>query len=392
MNPTRDACDYDRLIGALYQGPLEQTPWQSFLPLLRECLDALAVSLILRPPSAGDRGVILNQLRPGSDQQSSAVTMRLADPNDWQSSQYQEQFFALDPFVNLPLGKVVTLEQLMNPEALRSSDYYLRYLEPAGVFHIIGTDIGTQDGFMARLRVSRGPDEPPFEAEAIALCERILPHLTRAIELHARLNRIESERDLYAGAVEQLAVGTILLDERGRVLKANQLASRILEERDGLSLHAGQLELGNRRDTQELQKRIQHVIESALRHVPAVVEAMRVARPSGRAELGLIVRPVPQSEWAEGQNHPAVAIFISDPESGHEASQQTLSQLFGLTRAEAALATLLTRGLSLNEAADELGVSPHTARAQLKSVFAKTGVARQAELVRLLVKSVATLA
>ena len=386
MNPTRDACDYDRLIGALYQGPLEQTPWQSFLPLLRECLDALAVSLILRPPSAGDRGVILNQLRPGSDQQSSAVTMRCG-PQRLAVQPVPGAVLRAGPVRQPAAGKVVTLEQLMNPGPAQ-----LRLLpalpEPAGVFTSSAPTSapGRLHGLAAGLRDRMSP----LRAEAIALCERILPH--HPPSSCTRLNRIESERDLYAGAVEQLAVGTILLDERGRVLKANQLASRILEERDGLSLHAGQLELGNRRDTQELQKRIQHVIESALRHVPAVVEAMRVARPSGRAELGLIVRPVPQSEWAEGQNHPAVAIFISDPESGHEASQQTLSQLFGLTRAEAALATLLTRGLSLNEAADELGVSPHTARAQLKSVFAKTGVARQAELVRLLVKSVATLA
>jgi len=43
------------------------------------------------------------------------------------------------------------------------------------------------------------------------------------------------------------------------------------------------------------------------------------------------------------------------------------------------------------EAAEELSVSPHTARAQLKSIFSKTGVGRQAELVRLIVKSVANL-
>jgi DNA-binding CsgD family transcriptional regulator len=38
------------------------------------------------------------------------------------------------------------------------------------------------------------------------------------------------------------------------------------------------------------------------------------------------------------------------------------------------------------------GISQHTARAQLKSIFAKTGVSRQAELVRLVLKSAASLA
>lgn len=383
---------YDQLIGALYQGPLEGTPWQGFLPLLREQLDAMAVSLILRPPSAGDRGVILNQLRPCEGHPDSAVTIRLADQNDWQATQYREQFFALDPFVSLPLGKVVSLDELMPADQLSTSDYYLRYLQPAGVFHILGADITSSSGFQGRLRVSRGPEEAAFGPRERQLCERLLPHLTRAIEIHARLNHIESERDLYAGAVEQLAVGSILLDEHGKVYKTNLLASRILEQKDGIRLNKGHLELDSKQDSQNLQTLIARVIASARRNEPAVVGAMRIARPSGRSELGLILRPVPHSEWAEAQNTPVVAAFISDPETSHEASQQTLSQLFGLTRAEASLATLLARGLSVTEAAEELVVSPHTARAQLKAVFAKTGVTRQAELVRLLVRSVATLA
>jgi DNA-binding CsgD family transcriptional regulator len=381
--------DYDRLLGAVYEGPLETTPWQTFLPLCREMLNAKVISLVLRPPAEGDRGVILNQLRTDV---GARLTVQLADPNDWQTSVYREQFFALDPFINLPPGTVVTLQELLPAAALQDSEYYRRYLQPAGVLHILGADIGAPGSFQARLRFSRGPDEAPFCAGDKALCALIVPHLERAIAIHASLNRVESERDLFAGAVEQLAVGTILLDENGHFLKANQPATRILAEKDGLQVRNGQLQLATRQRTQDLQALIQRVLASAHRNETAVVEALRVARPSGHADLGLMVRLVPQIEWAEAQNRPAVAVFISDPEQTSAASQQTLMQLFGLTRAEAVLATLLTRGLSLQEAAAELQVSPHTARAQLRSIFAKTGVTRQAELIRLLVKSVAALA
>ena len=52
---------------------------------------------------------------------------------------------------------------------------------------------------------------------------------------------------------------------------------------------------------------------------------------------------------------------------------------------------LLARGLSLAEVSEAQNISPHTARAQLKAIFAKTGVSRQAELVRMITKSVASL-
>ena len=87
-----------------------------------------------------------------------------------------------------------------------------------------------------------------------------------------------------------------------------------------------------------------------------------------------------------------LAVFISDLEIQSLASKQTITTLFGFTNAEYELAQRLSQGMTLALAADELCISQHTARAQLKSVFAKAGVTRQADLVRLLIKSAATLA
>lgn len=58
--------------------------------------------------------------------------------------------------------------------------------------------------------------------------------------------------------------------------------------------------------------------------------------------------------------------------------------MHGFTRAEARLASMLAEGITLEGAAEALSISIHTVRCQLKSVFAKTGVTRQAELVALL--------
>ena len=64
--------------------------------------------------------------------------------------------------------------------------------------------------------------------------------------------------------------------------------------------------------------------------------------------------------------------------------------MHGLTRAEARLAATLAKGISLEEAAAALSISVHTVRSQLKAVFAKTGVTRQAELVALLLADMLT--
>lgn len=377
----------EELISLVYQGPLQEKPWQDFLPLLRKLMDAQVVSLVLRPPAAGDRGVILN-CRRGDD---GAELEELADPDDWEAINYREQFFALDPFVNLPPGKVVTQQELVPDEELLKSEYYRDYLAPIGIFHILGVDTVEPDGMLARLRIARRLDEAAFSDAHKQLCRRLLPHLRRAIQIHARLSRTESERDIYAGAVDQLALATLVLDERGRILNTNSVAQSLLAQRDGLSAVDQILQVTERGINKQLQDLVANAITEQRAGTTATARALRVPRPSGRQELGLIIRPVRVSEWDEGQASPCVVIFISDPEQEESASQHLLGELFELTPAEANLAIKLARGLSLAQLSEEQNISQHTARAQLKSVFAKTGVARQAELVRLVLKSVASL-
>ena len=73
-------------------------------------------------------------------------------------------------------------------------------------------------------------------------------------------------------------------------------------------------------------------------------------------------------------------------------SPQRIATLFGLSRREAALALLLTRGLTVSQAAQDLGISVMTARAYLRQVFHKTGLSRQADLIRQVQASIAAIA
>ena len=389
MTPKRIDSDFSQLIGLIYQGALEEQPWQSALPALREALDAQVVSLVLRPPTADDQGVILNCVRPEPDRDNDDET--LADPNDWQVSAYREQFFSLDPFVNLPLDSVIALEDILPDKKLVTSDYYLHYLQPIDLFRILGVDTAEPGGMLARLRFSRRSQEVRFKARERRLLESLTPHLRRAIEIYAKLNRMTSERDVYAGAVNQLSVASIILDEQGRLLTTNAVGQALLDQGAGLSLREGRLHIEGREFNKELQQALTTIIKAQQRGEISVVRALRVPRPAGRSDLGLVIRPVPASQWSEGQSSPSAAVFISDPDLQESTSRHILGELFALTPAEANLATLLARGLSLAQVSIAQNISQHTARAQLKSIFAKMGVSRQAELVRLVLKSVASL-
>jgi DNA-binding CsgD family transcriptional regulator len=167
------------------------------------------------------------------------------------------------------------------------------------------------------------------------------------------------------------------------------VAKKLLQSNFGLTITDGKLSIDHR----ETQKQFQALLDQAksLRTSlkPAYAKALRVVNTENITGLGLLIKPIPESKSTKGDSHPAIAIFISDPRQPREQSAQLLSELFNLTPAEANLALQLANGLTLDEASTELGISRNTAKTQLSSVFSKTGVTRQTNLVQLILKSVA---
>lgn len=84
-------------------------------------------------------------------------------------------------------------------------------------------------------------------------------------------------------------------------------------------------------------------------------------------------------------------MFVSDPDLRIAPEAEALTEILGLTPAQARIASLLAIGLTLEEAADRTGVTVHTARVHLKQAFERTSTSRQSDLVRSVLSSVASL-
>ena len=83
-----------------------------------------------------------------------------------------------------------------------------------------------------------------------------------------------------------------------------------------------------------------------------------------------------------------VVLFVAQGEHSDGIPQNILRVLFGLTSSEATLASKLIEGKGLEPAAKKSSIGINTARTHLKKVFSKTNTSRQAELVRVLLRSV----
>jgi DNA-binding CsgD family transcriptional regulator len=362
--------DFSELLAAIYEGPLEAVPWKSALDLLRRHLRASYVTLMLRPPSADLAPLMVNSA------------------GDWpitREAEYNKHYYALDPFVDLPQDRVVTVQELIGEANWRESEFYKQFLKPLDILHALGADIRTDDGIECRLRVARPHRETPFSENDKALCTVVLPHLKRAVRLHSQLEVVDSERRLYAGTVDRMLVGTVMLDETGSVLKSNPVADEMIRDGDGLRLVNGALRADVAAENRELQRLVRQALNGG---TPAVVNAISITRKSARGKLGVLIRSLPNAGSSKTKRRPSVALFIRDAERKSEASREMVRRLFDLTPAESSLALALANGLTLDEAADGLNIRKNTARAHLRSIFSKIGVTRQTTLVRVLLSSV----
>lgn len=370
----RGMAGLNRFLERIYDGPVELPPWRSVLHLLQESLSARHVTLILRPPSEGGSGSMVN-----TDSVDREAT-----------SAYLRHYYAFDPFIDLPDGQVVTPEQAVGP-GWSQSVLYNDYLRPLNITHLLGADLHVEGGAVCRFRVSRGDDAEPFSVEDRALCQMLLPHLRRSLQMHAQLDGLEGERQLFSGTVNRLQLGMLYLAVDGAVVDSNAEADRILACRDGIYLQGGRLCIDSVREARRFRQLLQ--LASDKTQGPTLVEAMSVSRVSGASPLGLVVRGVPAPALPPRGERPAVVVILRDPEAGvAEGAQAVVQRIFGLTPREAALALCLADGLNVEEAADQLGVRRNTARTYLRFVFCKMGVTRQSVLVRRILNSVAALA
>lgn len=109
---------------------------------------------------------------------------------------------------------------------------------------------------------------------------------------------------------------------------------------------------------------------------------MLMTRRPPRRPLQVVVTPLRATDLPAALLG-SVLVFLCDPEAAPSSRASILRKLYGLSPTESRLVDELTAGVELQLAAKRLRLTVHTARFHLKSIFRKTAVNRQSDLVRL---------
>lgn len=352
------------LLRLVYAGVLEPKPWLSFLQEFRRALGCTHANLAfhraagISPDSVADADY---------DMEHTFTT-------------YWTKYASLDPtpYRTLSPGRVYSKQELWDADHV----FYREFLLPRGIREAALLPIAEPGGMRAWLTLAR--PERAFSEHECAAIRSLTPHFTAALEIFATLKSAQLERDIYKEAVESAAIGTILLDEQGHAMRVDAIAARILERNPDIAITRGRLATKNRSVDTALQEAVATATTSTTG--PLFSRALRL---EDDGQLTLLVRAIAPGSMPAHEKSATAVVYLTDAKYASTTTVQRLSDLFKLSATEAALALQLARGRTLAEAAVALNLSEQTARTYSKQIFGKTGTHRQAELVRLILTSVA---
>lgn len=211
----------------------------------------------------------------------------------------------------------------------------------------------------------------------------LLPHLYRALKLKREYNDADHSRGVALAILEQFPFGVLLVSDQGKVISANQHGLKSIANSQSLILKNDILHSTKKDLDQQLKSAIYQTANSALNdQSDAQPIPLNFSEQDG-ATISLLITPDPYPNThydSKAENY--AAVFIGSASIKKNISISMLQSIFGLSKAEARLASLLATGVSLDAAAELSGIAKNTAKVQLKSVFSKVGVNRQAELIK----------
>jgi len=208
------------------------------------------------------------------------------------------------------------------------------------------------------------------------------PHLTRAIRLNQHMIDLETKNQTIEQILNRIPIGVIITNADAVPLAMNSRAKTVLDAKRCLHLNLGILNTQVTQQNVELLDLIRGYATRKITHKGSAM-VLQTKRDGFDSQTSLWLTTTDEIPADNTHEKNLCLIYIASPLIKPAYHIESIQNSFGLTAAEAKLVKTLTNGCNnLNEAADKLDVSIHTARSQIKAIFEKTGTNSQLELIK----------
>ncbi|MCR6502821.1 helix-turn-helix transcriptional regulator [Shinella sp. CPCC 101442] len=296
--------------------------------------------------------------------------------------------FADAPFNRIPSGKAFRVTDFLPLQAITESSRYQEIVR-----HIDGglgasTKLTSQESSSVLFICRSARQGLDFSNQDLMTIDLLASHVIEANEIRIRMETSRNRESQGYGVLNLVDQAVVLLNQEGRIVFINHEAGALFSNCASLSCVNSRVRATNNATDITLQAAIRrasdHDFKRTLHPVFGSAALFRLSVPQERG-LPLTVKVFSGSQLGGERYGLSVSavLMITDPEKTSLFKAEQFSSQFGLSEREAQLAALVCSGARLKEAAAAMAISVGTARQYLKSVFVKTGVNRQSDLIRL---------
>lgn len=366
----------------IYDAAIESSRWQFALDALAKQADARACALLMR--DFGEMPYSITALS------SVYVDLFKSDAGKYyvdHLSHYETQQWEV--ISRLPVKNICRDEEMGIVAGVldQRPDYkFLRRL--CGIHRRVAYRLNQNKGWFDGMTVGFGAGADYVPVNRIEAIKPLLPHLAKSVELGRTFSALKAKYNAVLTMLDQINIGIILALGSGEILLANSEAERILSMEDGLERTTrAKIACQSSDQTEELNFFVGETAATAAGEGVTAQRHMAIERPSGKHAFMVEVTPVRDGLDELNVQLRGAMVVVIDPDRTEDLKIKKFTDLYGLTKAESNVCDLLIKGKSAIEIAEVRSTAISTSKSQIKAVYAKTGINRRGDLIRLIVRT-----
>jgi len=314
-----------RVIDKIYDTALDPTQWTELLCVIGILVDAPQGSLMLSSPSKktmSDFGYGRND-----DMRSRYNTMFLGEDRWFEAA------------ARLPLGSVVTGQELCETRTFEHTPYYQECLRLGEIYDCLGVILEGGRDLNAAISFQRPPSVSVFDRAEVKLFSLLVPHLRRLVQIHRKFESLSVMSAIEADVLNQISFGVVIINGDG-IQFANRAAQDIATQNDGLHFSRKGLVAGHPEDNVALAEAQIRAARPRSSNLPGPRgSTVAVRRPSLKRPYTVHAMPISDHVLGAtrilGGNDAAILVTITDPTAARRPAADVLIQAYGLTPTEA---------------------------------------------------------
>jgi DNA-binding CsgD family transcriptional regulator len=362
---------FSSLVGNVYDAALDPSLWQAALRQATLYIGGVAAALYSKDATARTGAIFY---------QDGGIDPRYVDI-------YFEKYVKLYP---LSVGhffssieQPISVEDIVPYDEFRDTRFYKEWVKPQRLVDHLVVALDKSVTTAALFGVFRSEREGSADDAMRRRMRLLAPHIRRSVLVSRLFDLKIAEAATLATAFDGLSAGMFLIDAAGRIVHANAAGHAILQADDYLRAIEGRLSASDPQRNQLLRD-----IINAAAGGDEAVGIKGIAIPFvGRDGERHVTHVLPLTSGARskaGRAFAAVAaLFVHRTSLDTPSPAEVIARAYRLTPTELRVLLAIVEVGGVPEVAEALGIAVHTVKKYLASIYEKTGVHRQADLVKI---------